>query len=79
MDIKFSVNEGVMKLLSSEIRNIQKHLEVRRPLSEIYRFHLFEDKREIKLAWNRKTSEVTNVVLPFQTIETIDKPRAKKP
>ena len=26
---------------------------------------LFEDKREVELVWNGKTSEVSNIVLPF--------------
>ena len=44
-----------------------------------YRFLLFEDKREVELVWNGKTSEVCNIVLPFQTIEQVDEPRAEKP
>ena len=35
-----------MKLLDSEIRDIQKFLEAGKPLSEKYRFLLFEDKKE---------------------------------
>ena len=67
-----------MKLLSSEIRDIQKILEAGKFLPEAYRFRLFEDKREVELVWNGKTSEITNVVLPFQTIETVDEPRTEK-
>ncbi len=33
---------------------------------------LFVDKREVELVWNGKTSEVCNVVLPFQVIEQVD-------
>ena len=44
-----------------------------------YRFLLFEDKREVELVWNGKTSEVCNIVLPFQVIEQVDEPRAEKP
>ena len=40
---------------------------------------LFEDKREVELVWNGKTNEVCNIVLPFQTIEHVDEPRAEKP
>jgi hypothetical protein len=29
--------------------------------------------------WNGKTSEVCNIVLPFQVIEQVDEPRAEKP
>ncbi|MFH1909589.1 MAG: site-specific DNA-methyltransferase, partial [bacterium] len=39
---------------------------------------LFADKQEVELVWNGKTSEVTNVVLPFQVIEQVDEPRSEK-
>jgi adenine specific DNA methylase Mod len=35
--------------------------------------------RSPELVWNGKTNEVCNVVLPFQTIEQVDEPRAEKP
>jgi adenine-specific DNA-methyltransferase len=47
-------------------------------LPDLYRFLLFEDKREVELIWNGKNYEVCNVVLPFQTIEQVDEPRADK-
>ncbi len=68
-----------MKLTDNEIRDINKHLEAGKPLPDKYRFLLFEDKREVELIWNGKTNEVCNVVLPFQTIEQVDEPRAEKP
>jgi DNA modification methylase len=68
-----------VKLTDNEIRDINKHLEAGRPLPDKYRFLLFEDKREVELVWNGKTSEVCNVVLPFQIIEQVDEPRAEKP
>ena len=40
---------------------------------------MFEDKREVELVWNGKTSEVCNIVQPFQAIEQVDEPRAEKP
>ena len=43
-----------------------------------YRFMLFGDEREIELVWNGKSQEVTNVVMPFQTIEHVDEPRAEE-
>jgi adenine specific DNA methylase Mod len=67
-----------MKLSDNEIRDITKHLEAGRPLPEKYRFLLFEDKREVELVWNGKSSEVCNMVLPFQVIEQVDEPRAEK-
>jgi hypothetical protein len=32
-------------------------------------FLLFKDKRDAELVWNGKTSEVCNIVLPFQFLE----------
>ncbi|MDP1558008.1 MAG: site-specific DNA-methyltransferase [Nitrosomonas sp.] len=68
-----------MKLTDNEKRDMIKLLEADKPLPEKYRFLLFEDKREVELVWNGKTSEVCNIVLPFQTIEQVDEPRAEKP
>ena len=65
-------------LTDNEIRDIRKYLESGIPLPDKYRFLLFADKREVELVWNGKTNEVTNIVLPFQTIEHIDEPRAEK-
>ena len=69
----------LMLLSDSEIRDINKYLQEGKPLPEKYRFLLFEEKREVELVWNGKTSEVTNVVLPFQVIEQVDEPRSEKP
>ena len=68
-----------MKLTDTEKREILKLLDADRPLPDKYRFLLFDDKREVELVWNGKTNEVTNIVLPFQTIEQVDEPRAQKP
>ncbi len=67
-----------MKLSDNEKRDIIKYLEAGKPLPEKYRFLLFNDDREVELVWNGKTSEVTNVFLPFQVIEQIDEPREGK-
>ena len=64
-----------MALQPNEIRDVTRLLEQGKPLPDKYRFLLFGDKREVELVWNGKTDEVTNVVLPFQTIEQIDEPR----
>ena len=68
-----------MQLKDNEIRNITRYLEADKPLPDKYRFLLFDDKREVELVWNGKTSEVCNIVLPFQVIEQVDEPRAEKP
>lgn len=67
-----------MKLQDNEIRDITKLLEEGKPLPDKYRFMLFGDEREIELVWNGKSQEVTNVVMPFQTIEHVDEPRAEE-
>ena len=66
-----------MRLTENEKRDVMKYLEAGKPLPEKYRFLLFEDKKEVELIWNGKTSEVSNVVLPFQTTEVVDEPRAE--
>ncbi|MBF8275842.1 MAG: dam 2 [Candidatus Brocadiaceae bacterium] len=37
------------------------------------------EKREVELIWNGRTSDVTNIILPFQVIEQVDEPRKSKP
>ncbi|MBW7865634.1 MAG: site-specific DNA-methyltransferase, partial [Candidatus Hydrogenedentes bacterium] len=66
------------RLTEQEQQEIIRFIEADRPLPDKYRFLLFEDKREVELVWNGKTNEVCNVVLPFQTIEQVDEPRAEK-
>ena len=66
-----------INLTESEVRDLIQYLESQKPLPEKYRFLLFEDKKEVELVWNGKTTEVSNVVLPFQTIEVVDEPRAE--
>lgn len=65
------------RLTEQELQEIYRYLEADKPLPDKYRFLLFADKREVELVWNGKTSEVTNVVLPFQVIEQVDEPRAE--
>lgn len=68
----------MLKLSEQEKQDIIRYLEADRPLPDKYRFLLFEDKREVELVWNGKSSQVCNVVLPFQIIEHVDEPRAEK-
>jgi len=67
------------RLTEQEQQEVIRYIEADKPLPDRYRFLLFEDKREVELVWNGKTSEVCNIVLPFQTIEQVDEPRAEKP
>ena len=67
------------RLTEQEQQDIIRYIEADKPLPDKYRFLLFEEKREVELVWNGKTSEGCNIVLPFQTIEHVDEPRAEKP
>src|SRR3970282_1157831 len=67
------------RLTEQEQQEIIRFLEADKPLPDKFRFLLFEDKREVELVWNGKTSEVSNIVLPFQVIEQVDEPRVEKP
>ena len=66
------------RLTDQEQQEVIRFLESGKPLPDKYRFLLFDEKREVELLWNGKTGDVTNVVLPFQTIEQVDEPRAEK-
>lgn len=63
------------RLSDSEIRDITSALEHGIPLDDKYRYLLFKEARQIEMHWNGKTTGVTNVRLPFQTVEHIDEPR----
>ncbi|MDP2601977.1 MAG: site-specific DNA-methyltransferase, partial [Deltaproteobacteria bacterium] len=67
------------RLTEQEQQEIVRYIEADKPLPDKFRFLLFEDKREVELVWNGKTSEVCNIVLPFQVIEQVDEPRLEKP
>ena len=64
-----------MKLTDNEKRDAVRFIEEGKPLPEKYRFLLFDESKQVELTWNGKSDEVTNVVLPFQTIEHVDEPR----
>ena len=65
------------RLTEQEQQEIIRYIEADKPLPDKFRFLLFEDKREVELVWNGKSSEVCNIVLPFQVIEQVDEPRAE--
>ena len=66
------------RLTEQEQQEIIRYIEADKPLPDKFRFLLFEKKREVELVWNGKSSEVCNIVLPFQVIEQVDEPRAEK-
>ena len=65
------------ELSDAERRDLIGLIQQAKPLPEKYRFILFEDKREVELVWNGKTRDVCTTVLPFQSLEHIDEPRAE--
>ena len=66
-----------MKFTDDEKREILRLIDAGKPLPDKYRFMLFDVKREVELIWNGKSSDVTNIVLPFQVIEQVDEPRSE--
>ena len=64
-------------LTDAEKRDLVQLIQAGKPLPEKYRFMLFEDKREVELVWNGKNRDVCTTVLPFQTLEHVDEPRAE--
>jgi DNA modification methylase len=64
-------------LTDAEKRDLTQLIQAGKPLPDKYRFILFEDKREVELVWNGKNRDVCTTVLPFQTLEHVDEPRAE--
>ena len=68
-----------MELTEAEKAEVQALVVKGEALPEKYRWKLFAQPRQTELIWPGKTSEITNVVLPFQVIEHVDEPRAETP
>ena len=66
-----------MDLTSEEKAKLKALIDAGKPLPTEYRLRLFADAPETELIWKGKSTEVTTAVLPFQSIEQIDEPRAK--
>jgi DNA modification methylase len=66
-----------MSLSDRDKEIIKGHLDRGEPLPVKYKLMLFADAPEVELVWQGKSSEVTSVVLPFQTIEQVDEPRSE--
>lgn len=71
------LDKKTYELSEAEQRDLIALISQGKPLPEKYRFILFEDKREVELVWNGKTRDVCTTVLPFQTLEHVDEPRAE--
>ena len=66
-----------MNLSDRDKEIIKGHLDRGEPLPAKYKLMLFADAPEVELVWQGKSSEVTSVALPFQSIEQIDEPRSE--
>lgn len=66
-----------MNLTDRDKQIIKEHMDRGEPLPPKYKVMLFADAPEVELIWHGKSSEITSVVLPFQSIEQIDEPRAE--
>jgi len=66
-----------MSLNDREKEQLKALIDAGQPLPPRYKAVLFAQPHEAELIWPGKTAEVTNVVLPFQSIEQIDEPRAE--
>ncbi|AJC80951.1 DNA methylase N4/N6 domain-containing protein [Rhizobium etli bv. phaseoli str. IE4803] len=64
-----------MNLTDREKEQLKAMIDAGEPLPPRYKAVLFDQPHEAELIWPGKTSDVTNVVLPFQSIEQIDEPR----
>jgi site-specific DNA-methyltransferase (adenine-specific)/adenine-specific DNA-methyltransferase len=65
------------QLTDAEKQDVLRYIEADKPLPDKYRFLLFDDPRQLELIWHGKSREISNIVLPFQTIEHVDEPRAE--
>src|SRR5215813_13015148 len=72
---KASSANGHMRLSDPEREQPKAMIDAGQPLPPRYKAVLFDQRHEAELIWPGKTHEVTNVVLPFQSIEQIDEPR----
>jgi hypothetical protein len=64
-----------MNLTDRDKQIIKDYFDRGEPLPAKYKLALLADAPEVELVWQGKSSEVTSVVLPFQSIEQIDEPR----
>jgi len=67
--------ENKLNLSQKDKDTIINYIKEGLPLPKEYIYKLTEDPEDVFLFWNRKTTEVTNVNLPFHSIEQIDEPR----
>lgn len=67
-----------MNLSDKEREEIIGRIKNNEPLSKEYIYKLFADEEDVFLFWNGRKEEVSNVALPFHSIEHIDEPRKEE-
>ncbi|MEI8204702.1 MAG: DNA methyltransferase, partial [Bacteroidota bacterium] len=64
-----------MNLNDTDKANIIDLIKAGKKLPKEYIYKLFADEEDVFLFWNGRKEDVTNVALPFHSIEHIDEPR----
>ncbi len=67
-----------MNLNDSEKNHIIELIKSNEKLPKEYIYKLFDGEEDVFLFWNGRNEEVTNVSLPFHSIEQIDEPRKEE-
>ncbi|MCC7533049.1 MAG: site-specific DNA-methyltransferase [Bacteroidia bacterium] len=67
-----------MNLNDNDKNRIIELIKAGEKLPKEYIYKLFADEEDVFLFWNGRKEEVTNVALPFHSIEHIDEPRKEK-
>jgi len=64
-----------LNLSDREKQHIIDLIKAGKPLPKEYIYKLYADDEDVFLFWNGRSETVTNVALPFHSIEHIDEPR----
>jgi DNA modification methylase len=67
-----------MKISDKEKNEIINYVKAGKYLPEKYKFLIFEEQDDVSLTWLDKEFKITNVNLPFQSIEHVDTPRSEE-
>ena len=67
-----------MNLNDNDKNRIIELVKAGEKLPKEYIYKLFSDEEDVFLFWNGRKEDVTNVALPFHSIEHIDEPRKEK-
>ena len=67
-----------MKISDKEKNEIINYVKAGKYLPEKYKFLIFEEQDDVSLTWLEKEFKITNVNLPFQSIEHVDTPRSEE-